>query len=67
MGTLVIQGNACPTAGYRKEEAEHEGAGASALVKIKQALELCALHFSCSVSPGCAGAWRNTYEGEQNM
>ena len=40
VGTSVTTGNACPAAGYRREEeAECRGAGAAALVKVKQALE----------------------------
>lgn len=41
VGTLVTPGYACPAVGDRREEeAERGGAGAAALVKVKQALEL---------------------------
>jgi len=40
VGTSVTPGNACPAAGYRREEeTERRVAGTAALVKVKQVLE----------------------------
>lgn len=50
MGTSVSPGDACPAAGYGKEEeTEHRDTGAAALVKGEQALEQGALPCLLSV------------------